>query len=345
MQSLEEKKQQNKVIIKTCYTTEIVYLIIRLLCMVLFLIGKCYPMVFVSLGSVVIYLILLGLLKIKKYYAYALMCGLEFIIYPSVATILVGFSSGFYLNIVAITIVSFFTIYFSIKERKVTKAVRFSIFSALVVLGLHINGALQEPPYLLDKWLSTALFGIHVVVVFSFIIAYLLIFTKYAMTLENKIKAESRMDQLTKVSNRHDLFNYLETIEDKGNYDLAIFDIDDFKKVNDTYGHVCGDFILRELANITKLNLYNSFLARYGGEEFVVIVKTDGEDDIAFSQLEKIRYLIENNDFNFEGRIVRITISIGIERFHEDISNERWNDLADEKLYQSKASGKNKITM
>ena len=345
MQSLEEKKQQNKVIVKTCYTTEIVYLIIRLLCMVLFLIGKCYPMVFVSLGSVVLYLILLGLLKIKKYYAYALMCGLEFIIYPSVATILVGFSSGFYLNIVAITIVSFFTIYFSIKERKVTKAVRFSIFSALVVLGLHINGALQEPPYLLDKWLSTALFGIHVVVVFSFIIAYLLIFTKYAMTLENKIKAESRMDQLTKVSNRHDLFNYLETIEDKRNYALAIFDIDDFKKVNDTYGHVCGDFILRELANIAKLNLYNSFLARYGGEEFVVIVKTDGEDDIAFSQLEKIRYLIENNDFNFEGRIVRITISIGIERFHGDISNERWIDLADEKLYQSKASGKNKITM
>ena len=345
MQSLEEKKQQNKVIIKTCYTTEIAYLIIRLLCMVLFLIGKCYPMVFVSLGSVVLYLILLGLLKIKKYYAYALMCGLEFIIYPSVATILVGFSSGFYLNIVAITIVSFFTIYFSIKERKVTKAVRFSIFSALVVLGLHINGALQEPPYLLDKWLSTALFGIHVVVVFSFIIAYLLIFTKYAMTLENKIKAESRMDQLTKVSNRHDLFNYLETIEDKRDYALAIFDIDDFKKVNDTYGHVCGDFILRELANIAKLNLYNSFLARYGGEEFVVIVKTDGEDDIAFSQLEKIRYLIENNDFNFEGRIVRITISIGIERFHGDISNERWIDLADEKLYQSKASGKNKTTM
>ena len=345
MQSLEEKKQQNNVIIKTCYTTEIVYLIIRLLCMVLFLIGKCYPMVFVSLGSVVLYLILLGLLKIKKYYAYALMCGLEFIIYPSVATILVGFSSGFYLNIVAITIVSFFTIYFSIKERKVTKAVRFSIFSALVVFGLHINGRINEPPYALDKWLTSTLFGIHVVVVFSFIIAYLLIFTKYAMTLENKIKAESRMDQLTKVSNRHDLFNYLETIEDKRDYALAIFDIDDFKKVNDTYGHVCGDFILRELANIAKLNLYNSFLARYGGEEFVVIIKTDGEDDIAFSQLEKIRYLIENNDFNFEGRTVRITISIGIERFHGDISNERWIDLADEKLYQSKTSGKNKITM
>lgn len=345
MQSLEEKKQQNNVIVKTCYTTDIAYFSIRFLCMVLFLIGGCYPMVFVSLGSVVLYLILLGLLKIKKYYAYALICGLEFIIYPSVATILVGFSSGFYLNIVAITIVSFFTIYFSIKERKVTKAVRFSIFSALVVFGLHINGALQEPPYLLDKWLSTALFGIHVIVMFSFIIAYLLIFTKYAMTLENKIKSESRIDQLTKVSNRHDLFNYLETIEDKRDYALAIFDIDDFKKVNDTYGHVCGDFILRELANIAKLNLYNSFLARYGGEEFVVIVKTDGEDDIAFSQLEKIRYLIENNDFNFEGRTVKITISIGIERFHGDISNERWIDLADEKLYQSKASGKNKTTM
>ena len=302
-------------------------------------------MVFVSLASVLFYALYLILLKHKKFYYYAWACGLEFIIYPSVAPILVGFSSGFYLNIVAITIVSFFTVYFSLKERKITQAVFFTIGCALVVLGLHINGALQEPPYLLDKWLSTTLFGIHVIVMFSFIIAYLLIFTKYAMTLENKIKSESRIDQLTKVANRHDLFNYLETIEDKRDYALAIFDIDDFKKVNDTYGHVCGDFILRELANIAKLNLYNSFLARYGGEEFVVIVKTDGEDDIAFSQLEKIRYLIENNDFNFEGRTVRITISIGIERFHGDISNERWIDLADEKLYQSKASGKNKITM
>ena len=285
------------------------------------------------------------LLKHKKFIYYAWACGLEFIIYPSVATILVGFSSGFYLNIVAITIVSFFTVYFSLKERKISQAVYFTICCAFVVLGLHINGALQEPPYLLDKWLSTALFGIHVIVMFSFIIAYLLIFTKYAMTLENKIKSESRIDQLTKVANRHDLFNYLETIEDKRDYALAIFDIDDFKKVNDTYGHVCGDFILREIASIASLNSFDSFVSRYGGEEFIVIVKTGGDDDVAFSQLEKIRYLIANNDFIFEGKTVKITISTGIERYHKGITTEKWIDLADEKLYKSKEAGKNMTTM
>ena len=345
MQSLEEKKSQNKVIVKTCYTTDIVYLSVRLVGLALFLVAKVYPMAYVALGSVIIYLLCLLLLKHKKYYYYALICGTEFVVYSSVATILVGFSSGFYLNILGISIVSFFTVYFSLKERKTREAVYWTIFSALVCIGLHINGSLQEPPYSLDKWLSVAFFGIHIVIVFSFIIIYLLIFTKYAMTLEHKIKDESRIDQLTKIANRHDLFNYLDTIEDKRDYALAIFDIDDFKKVNDTYGHVCGDFILREIASIASLNSFDSFVSRYGGEEFIVIVKTGGDDDVAFSQLEKIRYLIANNDFIFEGKTVKITISTGIERYHKGITTEKWIDLADEKLYKSKEAGKNMTTM
>ena len=345
MQSIEEKKHQNDVIVKTCYTTDIVYLGIRLLCMIIFFIANAFILAYVSLGSIIIYLLFSLLIKNKKYYLYALGCGFEFILYSSIATILCGFAAGFYLNIIGLSIVSFFTVYFSLKERKIGSAVTWTIMSIFICLGLHIYCSLVEPYYHFEKWVTTVFFGIHIIIVFSFIIGYLMIFTKYALTLENKIKNESRVDQLTKVSNRYDLFNYLESIEDKSNYSLAILDIDDFKKINDTYGHICGDYILKEIAKIAKLNSDNSFVSRYGGEEFIVIVKTDGNKDIAYNILERIRTIIENNNFIFENQNIKITISVGIETYHDDILNEKWIDLADEKLYVSKGTGKNKITM
>ena len=161
----------------------------------------------------------------------------------------------------------------------------------------YIYCSLVEPYYHFEKWITSIFFGIHIVIVFAFIIGYLMIFTKYAVTLENKIKNESRVDQLTKLSNRYDLFNYLESIDDKFNYSLAILDIDDFKKINDTYGHICGDYILKEIARISKQNSTDCFVSRYGGEEFIVIVKTLKDSSIAYNQLERIRSIIENNDF------------------------------------------------
>ena len=346
MQSIEEKKTQNNVIVKTCYMTDLAYAIIRLICIPIFFIVGANILAYISIGSVVIYILYLLLLKYKKYYLYALACGNEFIIYASVITILSGFSTGFYLNIVGLSIVSFFTVYFSFKERKISGSVKWTITSLLICIGLQIYCTFG-PIYYSDfpVWAVSVLFGINLVVVFEFIIFYLLIFTKYAMTLENKIKNESRVDQLTKISNRYDLFNYLDSIENKTDYALSIFDIDDFKKVNDTYGHVCGDYILKEIANIIKTNCNESFVSRYGGEEFIIITKIYGDINTAYELLEKIRNLIANNKFEFENQAINITISVGIEKYDSDITIEKWIDLADSKLYRSKESGKNKTTM
>lgn len=345
MQSLEERKSQNNVIIKTCSITDIIYFSIRIFFMILFFIAKAYIAAYISLGAAIIYLLLSLLIKNKKYYVYALVCGFEFLIYPAILTVLTGFETGFYLNIIGICIVSFFTVYFSLKERSIKVAVRYTVLAIMTCLGLHLYCTLNEPYYFLDRWFIIVSFGVNLLIVFAFIIGYLVIFTKYALKLENKIKNESRIDQLTKLSNRYDLYNYLETIEDKINYSLAILDIDDFKKVNDTYGHVCGDFILKEIANIAKNNSEGSFVSRYGGEEFIVIVRTDQDENKAYNHLENIRSIIEKNNFNFEGKNIKITISIGIEKYHDEISNEKWIDLADSKLYVSKENGKNRITM
>ncbi len=345
MQSIEEKKSQNNVIVKTCYYTDLVYFCIRLIFLVLFLIAEAYILAYVSLGSLLIYGLYSLLIKNKKYYDYALGCGFEFIGYSIICTVFAGMAPGFYLNIVGLSIVSFFTVYFSLREKRTSAAVSWTIMSIGICLALLLYCTLTDTYYNFSKWINFTMLAIHIVIVFAFIIAYLSIFTKYALSLENKIKNESRIDQLTKISNRYDLFNYLESIEDKNNYSLAIFDIDDFKSVNDTYGHVCGDYILKEIAKIIKVNADGGFVSRYGGEEFIVIVRTDGVDDKAFNQLEKIRKIIENNNFKFGKDTIHITISVGIESYHSDITNEKWIDIADSKLYKSKEAGKNRTTM
>ena len=345
MQSKEERISQNNVIVKTCYTTDLVYLSMRLVFMILFFIAGAYILAYISLGSVIIYILYSLLIKNRKYYLYALGCGNEFIIYSILGTIFGGAGAGFYLNIVGLSIVSFFTVYFSIKKRPLHTAVSWTVMSVLICLGLHLYCIFNEPYYHFDKWLTAILFAIHIVVVFGFIIGYLLIFTRYAMNLEEKIKNESRVDQLTKVANRYDLFNYLDTIENKQDYSLAMFDIDDLKVVNDTYGHVCGDYILKAIAEIASQHSNDYFVSRYGGEEFIVIAKTDGNDDIIYKHLDSLREKIKEHEFNFNGNIIRTTISVGIEKYHDDISIEKWIDLADNKLYVSKKTGKNKITM
>lgn len=128
---------------------------------------------------------------------------------------------------------------------------------------------------------------------------------------------------------------------------LVTFDIDHFKKINDTYGHPGGDYILKELCRIviTKLIRANDFFARYGGEEFVLLLsgsplKTAGEVG------ERIRHTIESHDFQWEGKKVPVTISVGVST--KLATETEWTQVyerADKALYQSKQGGRNRVTV
>ncbi|HSA58197.1 MAG TPA: GGDEF domain-containing protein [bacterium] len=127
---------------------------------------------------------------------------------------------------------------------------------------------------------------------------------------------------------------------------LVMFDIDHFKNVNDTHGHPAGDFVLARIAALTKTIIRNEdVLARYGGEEFVVILKaTDAEG--AFTLAERLRRLIEESDFDFEEKKIRITISIGVASLvGQNFANwETMLKLADSLLYKSKNGGRNRVS-
>ena len=125
---------------------------------------------------------------------------------------------------------------------------------------------------------------------------------------------------------------------------IAVFDIDYFKKINDTYGHLCGDYVLKEIAYIALETFRKTdILFRYGGEEFVVIL-TETPIDKAVIPLERFRKTIEDYPFFYDNNHLKVTVSVGVETLNPEIFTSA--DLfgnADKALYNAKENGRNKI--
>ena len=157
------------------------------------------------------------------------------------------------------------------------------------------------------------------------------------------------IDGLTQIFNKR---YFLETLEReisrahryRRELSLIMFDIDFFKKINDTYGHLAGDHVLKQLASVIKARIRREdIMARYGGEEFSII--TPEVDGVGAGQFaEKIRKLVEKTAFKFEENKIAVTISIGVASLQADMHDPaEFIKLSDEKLYQAKAEGRNKV--
>ncbi len=333
-------KSYYKTIKQTCYTANIAYLILRVFYLVLFIVAKTYILMWIDIASILIYLLCFLLVKKKKYYLYALLCGNEFFAFISVTTVMLGFVTGFHFYLIGLSVVSFFTSYFS-KRKDIKGSIVWAGLSLIIYLVLYFVTKYNQPYYDIAEWLEMTLLTTHIVVVFLFVTFYLVIFLRYALSLEKKIMNESRTDELTQISNRYGLYDYYNDTKDKSSKVLAIFDIDNFKNINDEYGHVAGDFILKRVAEVSSQVLKDAFICRYGGEEFVVVL----EDDQCFEKLETLRKSIEKETFEYDGIKHNITITIGVTQFEKDTNLEKWVNLADEKMYYGKNSGKNKTVI
>jgi diguanylate cyclase len=129
-------------------------------------------------------------------------------------------------------------------------------------------------------------------------------------------------------------------------FSLVMFDVDHFKQVNDQHGHRAGDKCLIEIVNRIKPSLRKSdFLARYGGEEFVVILAGTPKAN-AYKLAEKLRLLIEKTRFGFQGRLIPVTISLGVtEVCSEDRKPEDIFARVDEAMYNAKRGGRNRVAL
>ena len=169
---------------------------------------------------------------------------------------------------------------------------------------------------------------------------------KQTKILNEKLDALSRKDPLTKLSNRRDIIEKIEyeikrTKRNNQPLTFILGDIDYFKHINDTYGHDCGDFVLKEIAKIFKKFLREQdFVARWGGEEFLIVLP---ETDIsnAFIVAEKLRKKIEEAPFEYNGQTIKVTITFGLSQYETHLTIDQIVQRTDVALYMGKKRGRN----
>lgn len=155
-------------------------------------------------------------------------------------------------------------------------------------------------------------------------------------------------DYLTGIFNRRYMVEkmkeeYSKFLTSKQPFSIGIFDIDNFKKINDSYGHECGDFILISLTKSIEESIRKEdCLARWGGEEFILMLP---ETDIKNAGIlfEKIREKVQQTKYNYNGVNLSITFTCGVSEIAEDENIDSCIVRADAALYKGKTSGKNKV--
>jgi len=167
---------------------------------------------------------------------------------------------------------------------------------------------------------------------------------------EDKLKDMAMKDGLTGLYNHSFLIKlfkneYEKQIKENGNISFVMIDIDYFKKVNDIYGHISGDEILKGVSSLIKCNLSNYDISgRYGGEEFSIVFSNMTKEHI-FSCCDVIRKTIENTIFKLKNKEIKITVSMGVcfKDKCNNISRGEMIRLADESLYIAKNEGRNNV--
>lgn len=169
--------------------------------------------------------------------------------------------------------------------------------------------------------------------------------------LTSKVKVleeTSNLDPLTKVFNRRALISYLrEVCANKDipyHLHILMIDIDNFKSINDNYGHITGDKILIFISNILRKALRDGDkIFRFGGEEFTIILSRNSDEE-SESIAKRLLKLISSNNLIYMGQKISITASIGLTKYLKDDTPDSLMARADKALYTSKNNGKNMVS-
>ena len=348
-----DKNVSSKVVFFLYFFPLIACLAAHVLYLVLFNLADIHSMVKFNIGSVSFYALLIifaRFFKEKLNLVYASM--IEIILHAVAATVCVGLKPDFCMFLLMIIPLAFLV---PNKKKYIPFIIMFiSVPSYGILRFIYLIPGRER--YDMNDSSYTTVFYVINILVGSFVLIYVaMIFTgmhRYndckARIQNEQLRTLASTDPLTKLNNRREMGRILNDIVNISrvygtDYIVGICDIDDFKKVNDSLGHDCGDVVLKEIARVlTSLTRENDFLCRWGGEEFLILLNQI-ERNTAKEIAERFRAKISEAEIRYKDTVLSVTMTFGVSDARESDSYESMFRLADNRLYEGKENGKNQV--
>lgn len=313
---------------------------------VLFGILSIYNIMLYNIFSTAFYLCMVVLLKRNRYRFIATCIHAEISFFVAIMAFHFGWESGFSFYLIALCSLIYFSSY-----RSIYLPYLLAVCEGALFIGLKIYCSFHAPFHPLSASTTLFIYCYNAALCFSIILyaAFLSnlssLFTMQKLLEKNhKLQRLLDHDELTQLYTR----NYIKqkfrmAADEKLCVHLAMADIDNFKYINDTYGHPCGDYVLFTLSTIFKtICSPGTDICRWGGEEFVIVMYDMDAEKVNMC-LQKLRESISVYDFHFEGSHFHITMTFGISSTSEQNDFNRLIHLADERMYHGKKTGKNMV--
>ncbi len=272
----------------------------------------------------------------------------ELFVFLILGTLLTGWNYGFQQYIYGMICVIFLPFYVP-DDFKVNKHIIFA-FGFSFIITYYVLDYICNYTSLVTGIESTILtaktiYAVNSMISICAVSAFCGIATKLSTEDKKKLRRKADYDELTKIYNRYGLHELLEELKnDKKSTNIAIIDIDFFKKVNDNYGHNVGDYVLKIIASkLKELTSHSISVGRWGGEEFLVIADPSMNKGEFRNYLEELRLYFEKKYLKVDNKRIKITVSGGIGKFNPRASIESNIKGADDNLYKAKETGRNKI--
>lgn len=339
--NINKKEFNLEQVVKLCVVVNMALFIFVAFMMTFFVYFNIKPMIYYSVMALTGYALYFILLK-KKYVCIYMWCVYAtIVIYMAIATICLGYKCGFHLYSMSLIPIIFYSQYMATKiNTKDPNPLAVSIFIAAVSILSSAIAIINGPLYEINRKITFVMLACNAISVSAFLIYYTRMIVSLVIESERKLNSIANIDLLTELYSRRYMINYLEEYNTVNGGWLAMADIDNFKKINDTYGHNCGDYVLNFIAQKMKNVCSDCVISRWGGEEFLI---HNGNPDSTHKILEKLRKEIENSECVYKQQKIKISLTIGVAGRNCSENIEEWIKHADDKLYYGKNNGKNMV--
>lgn len=324
-----------------------------LLCM--FIALRILPLSLFNLASVSTYLFAVYWVRRERYLVVYYITYFEIILHSFVATLCIGWQFGFAQYIIGVIPVGYYVCFtLETKRHKLAIATQNAAAAALLFLSCKFLSYYKEPFYPIDNpMIEFSIYTFNSICTFLFLIFFSMLYvtemrwTYARLRHQNTILEQlANTDPLTGLYNRRSMQLFIEqALASDSDFSLIMGDIDDFKKVNDTYGHDFGDVALYDIAQIAVGQVgEHGYVCRWGGEELLILVSNSSHEQTC-QIAEGIRRHVADHIFEMGDQRIRCTLTLGVAFYQKGMSIEETIAQADRHLYRGKRSGKNKVVI